>query len=109
MTTVSVSADPRITDAREVLTETRKAEWPADRDSEHLIGWAFTYLAEEIAIHDGLVADEAGARRIEAAADRASEAAKALTNVLRERREWDRKQKKAEAEALIAARRMAQL
>jgi hypothetical protein len=88
---VSVSADPRITDAREVLAETRESEWPEDRDSGWLIGWAFTYLAEEIAIHDRLVADEAEAGRIEAAADRASEAAIALKRVLGERREHARK------------------
>jgi hypothetical protein len=109
MTAATVSADPRITDAREVLSTCGRATWPKDRNSKNLIGRAWFALGEVIKTHDRMVANEEGADGIEAAADEAGEAVKALQKVLRERREWDRKQKKAEAEALIAARRMAQL
>jgi hypothetical protein len=91
MTAATVSADPRITDAREVLAEVREAEWPGDRDSGYLIGRAFYFLADVLAQHDRMVADEEDPDGIEAAADQASEAAIALKRVLGERREHARK------------------
>ena len=95
MTAATVSADPRITDARDVFRDYGPSVWPEDRYSRQLIGRAWAYLAEVITGYGVLMADEEDPDGIEAAADEAGEAAKALRRVLGERREWERKQEEA--------------
>ena len=97
MTAATVSADPRITDAREVFRTCGRSTWPKDRDSDHLIGRAWFALGEVIAVYDRLRSGGVDDHAAEDAADEASEAAIALKRVLGERREWERKQEEADS------------